>query len=335
MPQTVLTGGQSGTLRRGLRDAFANAYDSVAEQIRTELAPVMDLGLPSDTDQEFYAYYESAPHPRYWPRGQNVAKSGFEAVQFSVTNRDWGREVEWHKNDEEDDQLTMLRNRAIEAGKNFALLDHRVFFQILEGTSDPELLPAIPNAPDGAALYATQDGDSNDRFGASGGNLITGTGVATSAAITADTFSAIEQFHLFQDTQGQQLLPPSVLDSGFIVYHGAARTQEFVEAFNQNPTTAAATTATSNAGVQNIFQAGGFNIELRPTQYISTDDYYLFLRGAPFKPIFEQTRLPLEEETFDEMNSKESARSLQRSVIFHRRSGYGVFLPWGTVKVNN
>lgn len=335
MPQMVLTGGQSGTKRRGLRDAFSNAYDSVAAEIAEELAPMANLDLPSDTDQEFYAYYKSAPHPAYWPEGENVRKAGFDAVQFSVLNKDWGIEVEWRKNDEADDQIGKLRPRVAEAGTNFALLQHRVFFQLLTGTSDASLLPnAAPTAPDGAVLFATTAGGAA-RFGVTNGNLLTGTGIATAAAIRNDVFNALEQFGLFKDSQSQQLWPRRVLDQGIIVLYNAANEQIFVEAFLQNPTAAAATSATSNAGVENIFAASGKRIELRGTQYITDNDIFVFLRGVPFKPIFSQLRQPMQEEPFDESNSVEHARSLQRSMIFHKREGWGLFLPYGAIKINN
>jgi hypothetical protein len=332
MPKMVLTGGQSGTLRRGLRDAFANAYDSVAAETAEALDPVMDLGLPSDTDQEFYAYYKHAPYPRFWPRGQEVEKAGFDAVQFSVINRDYGLEVEWHKNDEADDQLGKVRDRASQTGTNFAYSPTLAFFDLLLTTTN--FLPGTTNAPDGAAVFATTAGGAA-RFGATNGNLLTGTGVATSATITTDVFNAMEQFRLFQNTESQPLFTEAQLNGGFIVYAGAANERMFTEAFKQNPTIHSINTATSNAGVENVFMAGGKQVELRFTQKITDNDHFLFLRNCPHKPFFQQMRQPVEEQPFDEGNSKESARTLLRSMVWHERTGYGIFLPYGVIKTNN
>lgn len=336
MPPLIRTGGQSGTLRRGLRDAFATAYESRAEQIRMELEGMADLNLPSDTSEEFYAYYESAAHPRFWPRGEKVAKAGFGAVQFSVENKDWGREVEWHKNDEDDDQLRTLRARAAQTGDNFALLQHRVFFQLLNGTTDVDLLPnSSLNAPDGAGLFSTTDGAGNARFGATNGNSLSGSGVSSSVDIRTDFFSVASQFGLFQDTEGQQLWNQSILDSGFIVLAARARLEKFTEAFNQNYTIAEATGGTANAAVQNLIISGGIKFELRTTQYITGDDWYVFLRGATHKPIFSQLRQEVEEVPFDEANSLEHAQTAHRSMIWRKREGWGLFLPYGAIKVDN
>ena len=332
MAKTVLTLGQSGTLRRGLRDAFANAYESVAEQTKQELEPVMDLNLPSDTDREFYAYYQHAPYPLYWPRGSEAEKQGFTAVQFEVLNYDYGLEIEWHKNDEADDQINMIRSRASEVGTNFAYNDTMAFFDMLLGTAN--FLPAtIGNAPDGAATFATTAGGAA-RFGATFGNLLTGTGVASSAAIRTDTFNAFEQFSLFQNTEAKPLFQPAIIDSGYIIYYGAGNEAIFTEAFLQSPSTNVAPAAGAVAA-QNIFQAAGKQIELRATQHITDNDYFIFLRGAPHKPFFKQQRQPVEEQVFDEANSKESARTLLRSMIWHERAGYGTFLPYGVIKINN
>jgi len=332
MPQMVLTGGQSGTTRRGLRDTFANAYESMVASTKEDLAPVMALELPSDTDQEFYAYFKDAPFPAFHPAGENMAKAGFSAVQFSVLNHDYSREIEWLRNNESDDQLRMLRPRAQEAGANFAYRYTDAFFDILLSTT--AFLPATLTAPDGAAIFATTDGAGNARFGATSGNLLTGTGVASPTTIRTDTFNAMEQYRLMKNTQGKRLFPPAVLNQGFIVYAGAALEQVFTEAFLQNPTTNVATAAGAVAA-ENVFAAAGKKVELRFCQEITDNDYFVFLRGTPFKPIFHQAREPLTESYHDETTSAEHARSKSRSLMYTTRDGYGLWLPYGVIKVNN
>jgi len=334
MPKMILTGGQSGTLRRGLRDVFANAYDTQAPTTRQELAPVMDE-FPSDTNQEFYAYYKHAPYPKYWPRGAAVQKAGFEAVQFSVVNRDWGVEVEWHKNDELDEQLGNLRKRAADAGKNFAYNDTLAFFDLLQGTVN--FLPGTVSAPDGAAVFATVDGNSAARFGATNGNLLTSTGnncFSSSSVLRGDIWRVYEQFGLFQNTEGYPLWPKSVLDNGLIVFFAMDNQDIAAEAFLLN-WHSYSTVQAGNIPIENSLMAANIKIELRPTQHITTDDCYVFLRGAPQKPFFKQVRTPPEEMPFDEQNSKESARTLLRSIIFHEYSGYGAFLPYQMIKLES
>ena len=262
-------------------------------------------------------------------------KAGFEAVQFSLINRDFGLEVEWHGNDEDDNQnSTGIRTRAADTGRNFAFNRTDAFFDMQLGTTN--FIPAVPNAPDGAAVFATTAGGSA-RFGATNGNLLTSTGnnsFSSATVLRADLWTAIEQFRLFQNTQGKPLFSNRVLNGGFILYYGAANEDVFSEAYLQNPTAAALTTATSNAGVENSLFSANKRIEGRPVQQITDNDAFLFLRDAPFKPFFHQLREAPTEQPFDESNSKQSARSRLRSMIWHERSSYAPFLTYGVIKLN-
>jgi hypothetical protein len=326
----------ANTLTAGIRADFADAYRQSYEAVAARLSSVMDLGIPSDKLTELYAYFQSAPYPRIWTRGQGIPADAFGSVQFSCTNRDFGIRIEWHENDREDDLTRSLMERAREAGRNFATLPERIFFQVLLNSTDNDLLPAIPTAPDGAAMYATTAGGSA-RFGITNGNLLTGTGVASSAAIRNDFFGAVEQMRGFQDTESQPLWSDNVLDKGFTVIFGVHNWQVFAEAFQQGRTLAAATSAQSNAAVTNIIMESGLKIDLWPTQRIpsSDDDFYVFSKGAPHKAVFQQLRRALRE-SYGNMDNSDSARETKiEHVQWDSREGYGVMLPYQTVKINN
>jgi len=151
MPGQIVT---ANTLTAGIRSDFADAYKSAYNASKERLSNVMDMGIPSDKLIELYAYFETAPFPRLWKRGDAIPRDAFESVQFNVENRDWAIRVEWHENDREDDQTRSLMQRARDAGANFATLPERVWFQILTAAASTELLPAIPNAPDGASMFS-------------------------------------------------------------------------------------------------------------------------------------------------------------------------------------
>jgi len=136
-----------------------------------------------------------------------------------------------------------------------------------------------------------------------------------------------------ENTQGKPLFPRSILNQGYILYYAADEQDVFAEAFLSNPATYS-TVAAGNIAVPDSVTAAGYKIEGRPVQQITDNDAFLFLKGAPFKPFFHQLRQPPTEQTFDEGNSKESARSLLRSMIWHERSAYGVWLPYGVIKLN-
>lgn len=330
------------TLVAGLRSDFAANYDRMYTGLKGRLGDVMMLDTPSDKLEEIFAYYESSPHPVRWDRGEAIPSKAFKAVQFRIKAKDWGIRVEWHKNDREDDQLRKLYERAQEAGRNFALLRERVFFQMIQGAADPHLLESIPNAPDGVPLYSPVDGTGADRFGVVGGNVQAGTGVADPTQIHDDFWRMYERFRMMQDTEGQPLFDDAALDQGVILYYAANLEQQFRKAFEQARQAefrvvqeAAANVGIGGATPSNLIMDAGVKIELRPTQRITTNDWYGFLRGVKQKPIIHTIRRPLTP-AFGMYENSDSARTTKQE--YHQwdsREGYGVNTAFATVKVDN
>jgi hypothetical protein len=331
MPGSIVVA--SNVLTAGLRADFWDTYERTYEGIKARLANVMQLDVPSDKLTEIYGYFQSAPYPRRWIRGEEMPNKAFKSVQFSVTNLDWAQRVSWHENDRQDDMTKSLRDRAQAAGEHFATLDERVFFQINNNSTDLDLLPSIPNAADGAALYSATDGDGSDRFGVSGGNIQSGAGVGSPVAIRSDFFKGIQKFRQFQDTEGQPLWDDSVIDSGYTVFFNVTNWQVFAEAFQQGRTVAA--TGASTAAVTNIIMDAGLRVELVPTQRITGNDWFVYLKGARKKAIFKQNRQPLRE-WFATMDNSDQARNTKIEYMqWEARYGYGILLPYQAVKIDN
>jgi hypothetical protein len=325
MPQVI----SGPMLTAGLRAEFADMYKQTYKGVEARLGRVMQLGIPSDKLTEIYGYFESAPYPRIWRRGDQISDRGFSSRQFTVTNFDWGRRVSWHKNDRADDQTRTLYDQARQAGANWATLPERIFFQLITGAADADLLPAVPNAPDGLALFVNAL-----RFGHANGNVVGGAGVATTAAVQDDFYRAAQRFVLFQDTEGQPLLQPEVLDEGFVVIYGAANHEVFQKAFLQRMIIQNEA-AGGNAAPSNIILDSGWKVELWPTQRIADNDWFVFLKGSPKKPIFQQMRQPLEVHEMTMDTSDLAAGTKEEYVQWDSREGYGIALPYGAVQVNN
>src|SRR5690606_22629508 len=161
-----------------------------------------------------------------------IPTDAFKGVQFTVPVYEWARRVPWSKFDRKDDQTQSLYQVAREAGESAALLPERFFFDLI--TNSAVTMPAVPLAPDGAAMFATTNGGGTARFGATNGNLLSGNGIASVSAILTDYYRSIVQFKLFQDGKGQPLFRDNYVDNGFIIIHAAADTDAFQEAFLQN-----------------------------------------------------------------------------------------------------
>jgi hypothetical protein len=324
---TILAG---NTLANGLVATFKDAY-SMSSKPNPMLGGCMGLGLPSTARQTPYAYFETAPYPRLVLKGDTTPFKGFASKTWTVINYPYESAIGWHRDDRADDQIQGLYQQAQTGGSHFGTLHERAFFEIITGSST--LLPTVPLAPDGVAIWSATDGDGAARFGVTGGNIITGS-VASASAVRADFWEARSRFATMLDTEGQPLWDPSFLSQGYTVVYAAGNEELFREAFLQGRTLAAANTATSNGAVTNTILESGTQINLWSTPRLSGNDWYVFANGAPHKPVFEQTREALTETIHTADNSDHAATTKEEFVMWRARHGYGVFIPYGAIKVD-
>lgn len=335
----------SNVLANGLRTEFADTYNGLrARMADSRLGRVLD-GLTATNRQHEFAYFEAAPHMTYWRRGDTVPSDAMNSVTFKAYVYEWARRVKWSKFDRKDDQTQSLFDAARMAGQSAALLPERFMFDVINGSATT--LPAIPKAPDGRDLYDTVGADgSTARFGATNGNLLTGNGVASTAAIQKDYYAAVQQFLLFQDGKGQPLLIPEQVQAGCIIIHAAADLQAFESAFYQlrqglAVSNAGAFGGTSNvvgaASVSNIVQDSSRNVDLWASPRLATGDWYVFLKAPPKKPFFTLDREGLQEfQSLEGDNNSDHTRNTgEEYVQWELRQGIGVGLPYGTIKINN
>jgi hypothetical protein len=316
-------------LAAGLRGDFWETYSRTYEGLKPFLGEFMQLDVPSDKLAEIYGYFGAAPYHSRWPRGEAMRTKAFKGFQWTVANKDYALRVDWHKNDRADDQTKSLYQRAQEVGSNFATMDERVLIQLCTGATDIELLESLPNAPDGVGLYSATDGDGAARFGISGGNIVTGTGIATSEAIRVDLFTAIVRAMGFKDTENQPLFDASTILKGITILFGAANFKIFNEAFKQM------FTVQSSVAPTNIILDAAINVTLRPNPRITDNDWFVFFNGVPRKPIFSQKRQEIREFFADMSNSDYCRDTGMEYLQWDCRRGYGIALPFATVKVNN
>lgn len=338
MPQLVLN---RATLTPGIRADFSTAYNHAYTGMYESMKDIADLEKPSDKRSEIYAYYKAAPYPERWPRGTAIPRSAFEAVQFSTANLKWGKRVDWEREDEEDDQLGGLFPRVRQVGEKFGTLDERVIHQIILGQTNPKLLPAIPNAPDGAAIYSATDGDGADRFGISGGNIITGLGVAQPHLVKTSIYRALMRAAAFLDTEGEPMWGETIVKGRITLLYAMANDEVVRTAVEGGLTmvvaqNVAATENVAAAAIENVLvKKAGLSFNLAPSPRITDNDIRVFLGAAPHKPIFVQKRTALEEHVAT-ADTSDTTRDLDIGYVTWRcRKGYGVFLPYGTILIDN
>jgi len=330
MPNPVITGSQLVTF---VKTAFWDMWQIAYDEMKSRLAEVMELAIPSDRRTEWYGYYETAPYPKRWPDGETIASKNFQSRSFSVTNYRWGRRVEWSKDDRLDDLTKSLLDRARDAGGHWATLEERLYFQILMSTVDPDLLPAIPLSPDGVALFSATGPTGAARFGVTGGNIVATSGVASAAAIRTDLMTCLSRYRRFQDVEGQPLWDDPTIEKGLVVMFNPVNIEVFNGAFLQRVNAQAITTATSNAGVTNLIMDSGIPVKLWPTQRITDNTWFVALRGARKKSVFSQTREPLQEYFATSDNSDTTRDTRTEYIQWESRGSAGVAVPYGLIHV--
>lgn len=325
-------------LALALNTRFRDTYRLSEEGLAPYMADLFEE-VPSTMQLETYAYRKTAPYPSQWVRGTTRGTKGFSAVRWSVVNKDWSVGVGWHANDRADDLLRSLDTDAREAGQHFGSLRARINQQIKEAAVDADLLDALPDAPDGVALYSALDGDGNPRFGVTDGNLQGGSGVDNATQGRLDFQAAISRWGMMKNTENQPLVTPAWFAAGFLVEYPPALEQFMRETFKQDLTIQIVTQGGNNVGgaaVANTVSKDKVTLWMNP--WLTDDeDWYITLKGAPVKPLIHQNRQPIREiiETMDTPGAEHATRTKEESIWWDSREGWGVALPYGTIKINN
>jgi len=307
MPALPILAGN--TLDPGTRTEVINTYAQQYKGVVDKLGGVMQFAVPSTHLTEIYSFFETPPYASRWPRGQDRKRKGFKSRKFTVTNHDWSVGTRWHLNDEQDSQIPLVAHaRAV--GTRAPNIMERVFFQFLTAATNLDLMPAVPNAPDGVAFFSNAT-----RFGRANGNSFTGSGVATGSAILTDFYTARGQFRGYQDTEGQPLLDEAAIDDGiYHIFYNSDNDLVFRQAFQQSfPTVIVKNVAaTENVAVtsqSNIIENTGVKIALHPTQRITDNKWPIIIEHAsiPIKPVVQQSRSPMVERV-ETMENSDRAR---------------------------
>lgn len=326
MPLNVIQANQ--VLTAGLQANFSHTYATSAKASMEKMRKMVEFDVPAPARVTPLGYFESAEIPEHWPYGEEIPEGTNEAVSYNVTIRRWAKRIKWNRDDVSDEMTHTLKQRATQLGERFGTLHERVFFQLVLGSTDPSLLPVVPNAPDGAAFFATTAGGAN-RFGVANGNLLTGNGIADPASILRDYYLALVQFTRMLDTKGQPLHDIGKVEGGLTILFGTANTEVFDRAFYGTIQQGVA------AGISNPLKDAGRNFQLWPTPRITTNDWYVFMTGDPLKPIGQFTKEGMETTEADWSNSDESRSHDIGYFQAKARYGYVINLPYQALQINN
>lgn len=316
----------NSALTAGLAAHFDSTYETTYKASAERLSAVMEMDVPMKARTEPLGYFEEAGHIEEWPMGEEIPEEDMEAVGYSWTARRYGKRMSWNEDDEKDDQLGQLVRRVSQMAEKAALRFERAFFDLLQGTTN--FLSAVPNGPDGAAFFAATAGGAA-RFGATGGNLLTGNNVDDVASIVRDYYQALEQGTLFVGPKGQPLHDPDILEQGVVVIHPASRKEEFERAFFGTIHQGIA------AGISNLIKDTGKKFKLWGTPRVSTADWWVFFTGVKPKATAHGVKEGLTVTPADSSNSDRARDKGLKSLQVKARDAYTVNLPYGAIQINN
>jgi hypothetical protein len=320
----------SALAARGLRNTFWNTYHQRFASMSAKLSLYCQT-VPSTLPSEIYGWAESSPTMQRWDEGNAIPTNAFLSHSFQVKNYKFGLGIPMSAVTIADDQMGIVYPRAQEAAVSGALLDYRIFMQLLTGGNVPDaaqLLPVVPNAADGVAFFSAFNAAGGPRFGRVGGNLNSpGAGPGSPASVQVDIFTNLSIFQQFQHTNGQPLYPEAdairalgyVFNPNFL-YAWEGATQQM---FN------AVTAGGGAAAVSNIVRdvGGKLRIDLWPDQKITNAFSYCCALDYEDKTLFLQEREPLTEQLAEPGNSDTAREYDIWKLYFRRRLGGGLGVP--------
>lgn len=295
-------------LARGIREDLVSTWDDRAEFNKEKFKGIIKFGVPSENAVELYGYEESEAVANRLPWGEEPPDKPVATRTWSVPNYRFMLALRWLRLHREKGKLFDVARKTTRAVKRMQQVTERVFYEVLQGSAT--ILPGLPAQPDGAAgMFAATDGSGAARFGVSGGNIKASQTFTSGPAFRSAIWNGIEQLASFLDPEGQ---PAQEDCNEFTVITPVAMMDVAAEAFNQATGLGAVTTATSNAGVSNVFQDSGIKFRHIATPRITASTaVYMFATDSDVEePFFEQILLADEDHFWDANNS-----------VFHQRKG--------------
>jgi hypothetical protein len=311
-----------------IRVDFWENFKATETAVDGRLAAVMNLSVGSTKSQEAYGYSQAAPVGRYWQEGLSIPTDQMSTNLFFQRNWKFGVGVEISRVAVQDDQTKLIMSRVMEASASFAMLKERHFWWLFSGggTYDAiQMQPQIPLAPDGVGWFSKTDGNGNQRFQITGGNIVTSQGVGSPQAIINNYFGALQQIAAFRNLQNQPVWnQQNVMRKSSLVF-AVQNEQNFVTAINQMFIVA----ASGNSAPSNVLKDMGQikDISLISNSRITTNNWAVICTdGVAKAPFWQEREAPIE--TLADLGNSDVSREFDVTKLYVRcRGAIGLNLP--------
>lgn len=331
-PNTPGSAGDASPLLEGIRTEFLGTYLTQLEKTESMWKRILFRTVQANSSYYQYTYPETAPYPVRQPRGTVPAAGGIRYRGNRIDIHAFASRVFAHRDDIEDDQTGTVLQTAQRAGRNFATLMDRIAIQLILAQTDTDLLPAVGTAADGVGMYSATDGDGGDRFGISGGNIVSLGTTPDHIDIQAWIYDIMARWRRMTDTQGQPLFDPELIKQGVMLIHGPALNEEMAKALRQKMVFQNNVALDAAAAPSNIIIDGGVKVETYESARITDNSVRAFLLSDEIeRPAIWAEREAMYEVYADEPVSDYSRDTQQAYMQFRSRLGAGYHLPFSTI----
>lgn len=315
-----------------LRVDFWDTYRANETQVDARLAKIMNMGIPSTMASEAFGYAQAAPVARYWPEGDAIPSAGMLTNLFLQRSYKFGVGVEITQTSIEDDQTKLIMSRVLESAASFAMLKERHLYWLISGGTTVDAIqmqPNLPLAPDGVGWFSALDGNGNNRFGMSGGNIQPTSGVGSAQAIINDLVNGMSRIGGFLNTENQPYWNPSDIQRDVMILFNSQNLLNFQSALSQMFVVA----ASGNAAPSNIVIDAGIKVTPVPNPRLTTNNWSIAATATPFKAPFWLERVA-PKEVVGEIGNSDVAREWDIFKLYVRsRGAIGLALPVAWVGV--
>lgn len=286
--------------------------------------------LPYNSIREAtWVWKESLPFPEYWPYSKDRKVKTFRDRAITLGYYPYELSLSWNGFDEEDDQLHDMKSHVQGAVDRYGLLPTVLMYEYFNGTAVQ--LPQLYLCYDGAGLFSGTDGDGNARLGATGGNIITGTG-ATVSGVLHDFAAAQQRFMKFVDPNASK----PIFDENMLGYSNmeAIIPIELNEIFQKASQAEMIRTDPGNITSETNYLKGTFKYRISPF-LTDTSDWYIVLKHSYYKPFLYRSPKDVETIIADMSNSDKARSTYEKTIHTHIRTAIGLWFPGVIIKVNN
>lgn len=313
--------------------AVKNSFFRSLLRMKQDKQPYLDklfaTGKKSEGVQELHAQVADNVIWRRWPKGEPRKWDSGKEFYYTIVNHEYQAGLRHHKNDRLDDRTGTFQKSLDAAARNYYSLFNEVAHQLLTATSNPELLPSIPNSYYGISLIS-----ASHTF-VTGGNTFSGSGTSATN-IETDIFTGSVRFRdMKMEGKPRRYWTTDDVKVEKMIFVIPPELEKVFESLKKGNIIAQDNTAADSiAGRSNILM-NRINYYVEP-RLTDADDWYIIMDADPSVKPF--VKVPREEIVVTNETWPNDSYSKQTGYEYYGAScrwGFSVYEPRSIIKVTN